>query len=118
MKEFQKFTGSFEVVKSYLQNKKKIIVILCTRGENSFIYTKEEMTYDTWYEHFEPIREIIKIRYNDLCKKLNYRADEPIIDCYIDTYRIAKSPVDIVEYCGVPQLFYYYDLVKEQNERN
>lgn len=47
MKEFQKFMGSFEVVKSYLQGKKKIMVVLCTRGENSFIYTKEEMTYDT-----------------------------------------------------------------------
>lgn len=121
MKEFQRFLSNFEVVKGYLQSKDKLTVVLCTTGENSFIYTREETTYKSWYEHFEPIKEFRKVRYNDLCKKLTkYTPDPytPVLENYIDTYRLSEFPVQIVEYCGVPELFYYYDLVKEENERN
>lgn len=121
MKEFQRFISNFSTLKDYLQNKGKLRVVLCTRGEDSFIYTKEEMAYKTWYEHFEPLKEFKKVRYNDLCKRLlkfHSGTEEPILEAFIDTYRLSESPVEIVEYCGVTQLFYYYDLVKEENERN
>lgn len=118
MKEFQRFLSTFETIKDYLHGKDKLIVVLCTRGEDSLIYTREETTYKTWYEHFKPIKEFKKVRYNDLCKRLSKLPSDPnapILEAFIDTYRLSEFPVEIVEYCGVPELFYYYDLVKEEN---